>query len=99
MKYLLVYGLGIILFLGIWILVIILYCKVSLLCLIINMKNMFVMVLVIIFLVIILLVVLEEIEVKLGLSKWIINLVLLLGMLLNSNGLVMYMVFIVMIIV
>lgn len=98
MKYLLVYGLGIILFLGIWILVIILYCKVSLLCLIINMKNMFVMVLVIIFLVIILLVVLEEIEIKLGLSKWIINLVLLLGMLLNSNGLVMYMVFIVMII-
>ena len=37
-KYLLVYGLGTILFLGIWILVITLYCKVSPLRLITNMK-------------------------------------------------------------
>ncbi|EMW5460455.1 dicarboxylate/amino acid:cation symporter [Enterococcus faecalis] len=95
-KYLLVYGLGTILFLGIWILVITLYCKVSPLRLITNMKNMSVMVLATTSSAITLPVALEETETKLGLSKRITNLVLPLGMSLNSNGSAMHMAFTVM---
>ncbi|MBO6319014.1 dicarboxylate/amino acid:cation symporter [Enterococcus faecalis] len=95
-KYLLVYGLGTILFLGIWILVITLYCKVSPLRLITNMKNMSVMALATTSSVITLPVALEETETKLGLSKRITNLVLPLGMSLNSNGSAMHMAFTVM---
>lgn len=95
-KYLLVYGLGTILFLGIWILVITLYCKVSPLRLITNMKNMFVMALATTSSAITLPVALEETEAKLGLSKRITNLVLPLGMSLNSNGSAMHMAFTVM---
>ena len=94
-KYLLVYGLGTILFLGIWILVITLYCKVSPLRLITNMKNMSVMALATTS-AITLPVALEETEAKLGLSKRITNLVLPLGMSLNSNGSAMHMAFTVM---
>lgn len=92
-KYLLVYGLGTILFLGIWILVITLYCKVSPLRLITNMKNMSVMALATTSSAITLPVALEETEIKLGLSKRITNLVLPLGMSLNSNGSAMHMAF------
>ncbi len=95
-KYLLVYGLGTILFLGIWILVITLYCKVSPLRLITNMKNMSVMALATTSSAITLPVALEETETKLGLSKRITNLVLPLGMALNSNGSAMHMAFTVM---
>lgn len=95
-KYLLVYGLGTILFLGIWILVITLYCKVSPLRLITNMKNMSVMALATTSSAITLPVALEETEIKLGLSKRITNLVLPLGMSLNSNGSAMHMAFTVM---
>lgn len=95
-KYLLVYGLGTILFLGIWILVITLYCKVSPLRLITNMKNMSVMALATTSSTITLPVALEETETKLGLSKRITNLVLPLGMSLNSNGSAMHMAFTVM---
>ena len=95
-KYLLVYGLGTILFLGIWILVITLYCKVSPLRLITKMKNMSVMALATTSSAITLPVALEETETKLGLSKRITNLVLLLGMSLNSNGSAMHMAFTVM---
>ena len=95
-KYLLVYGLGTILFLGIWILVITLYCKVSPLRLITNMKNMYVMALDTTSSAITLPVALEETETKLGLSKRITNLVLPLGMSLNSNGSAMHMAFTVM---
>ena len=95
-KYLLVYGLGTILFLGIWILVITLYCKVSQLRLITNMKNMSVMALATTSSAITLPVALEETETKLGLSKRITNLVLPLGMSLNSNGSAMHMAFTVM---
>ncbi len=98
-KYLLVYGLGTILFLGIWILVITLYCKVSPLRLITNMKNMSVMALATTSSAITLPVALEETETKLGLSKRITNLVLPLGMSLNSNGSAMHMAFTVMTIV
>ena len=93
-KYLLVYGLGTILFLGIWILFITLYCKVSPLRLITNMKNMSVMALATTSSAITLPVALEE--TKLGLSKRITNLVLPLGMSLNSNGSAMHMAFTVM---
>ncbi len=96
MKYLLVYGLGTILFLGIWILVITLYCKVSPLRLITNMKNMSVMALATTSSAITLPLALEETETKLGLSKRITNLVLPLGMSLNSNGSAMHMAFTVM---
>ena len=95
-KYLLVYGLGTILFLGIWILVITLYCKVSPLRLITNMKNMSVMALATTSSAITLPVALEETETKLGLSKRITNLVLPLGMSLNSNGSALHMAFTVM---
>ncbi|MGM0126735.1 dicarboxylate/amino acid:cation symporter [Enterococcus sp. AZ151] len=95
-KYLLVYGLGTILFLGIWILVITLYCKVSPLRLITNMKNMSVMALATTSSAITLPVALEETETKLGLSKRITNLVLPLGMSLSSNGSAMHMAFTVM---
>ena len=95
-KYLLVYGLGTILFLGIWILVITLYCKVSPLRLITNMKNTSVMALATTSSAITLPVALEETEAKLGLSKRITNLVLPLGMSLNSNGSAMHMAFTVM---
>ncbi|HDT8176647.1 TPA: dicarboxylate/amino acid:cation symporter [Enterococcus faecalis] len=95
-KYLLVYGLGTILFLGIWILVITLYCKVSPLRLITNMKNMSVMALATTSSAITLPVALEETETKLGLSKRITNLVLPLGMSLNNNGSAMHMAFTVM---
>lgn len=95
-KYLLVYGLGTILFLGIWILVITLYCKVSPLRLITNMKNMSVMALATTSSAITLPVALEETETKLGLSKRITNLVLPLGMSLNSNGSAMHIAFTVM---
>ena len=95
-KYLLVYGLGTILFLGIWILVITLYCKVSPLRLITNMKNMSVMALATTSSAITLPVALEETETKLGLCKRITNLVLPLGMSLNSNGSAMHMAFTVM---
>ena len=95
-KYLLVYGLGTILFLGIWILVITLYCKVSPLRLITNMKHMSVMALATTSSAITLPVALEETEAKLGLSKRITNLVLPLGMSLNSNGSAMHMAFTVM---
>lgn len=95
-KYLLVYGLGTILFLGIWILVITLYCKVSPLRLITNMKNMSVMALATTSSAITLPVALEETETKLGLGKRITNLVLPLGMSLNSNGSAMHMAFTVM---
>lgn len=95
-KYLLVYGLGTILFLGIWILVITLYCKVSPLRLITNIKNMSVMALATTSSAITLPVALEETETKLGLSKRITNLVLPLGMSLNSNGSAMHMAFTVM---
>ncbi len=95
-KYLLVYGLGTILFLGIWILVITLYCKVSPLRLITNMKNMSVMALATTSSAITLPVALEETEAKLGLSKRITNLALPLGMSLNSNGSAMHMAFTVM---
>ncbi|MDN3113125.1 dicarboxylate/amino acid:cation symporter [Enterococcus faecalis] len=95
-KYLLVYGLGTILFLGIWILVITLYCKVSPLRLITNMKNMSVMALATTSSAITLPVALEETETKLGLSKRVTNLVLPLGMSLNSNGSAMHMAFTVM---
>ena len=95
-KYLLVYGLGTILFLGIWILVITLYCKVSPLRLITDMKNMSVMALATTSSAITLPVALEETETKLGLSKRITNLVLPLGMSLDSNGSAMHMAFTVM---
>mgnify|MGYP001290370983 FL=1 len=95
-KYLLVYGLGTILFLGIWILVFTLYCKVSPPRLITNMKNMSVMALATTSSAITLPVALEETETKLGLSKRITNLVLPLGMSLNSNGSAMHMAFTVM---
>ena len=95
-KYLLVYGLGTILFLGIWILVITLYCKESPLRLITNIKNMSVMALPTTSSANTLPVALEETETKLGLSKRITNLVLPLGMSLNSNGSAMHMAFTVM---
>jgi proton glutamate symport protein len=91
LKYLVVYGLATLLFLAIWIWLIALYCRVNPLRLILNMKKMSVMALATTSSAITLPVELEEAQNKLGLSKRITNLVLPLGMSLNSNGSAMHM--------
>lgn len=91
MKYLLVYGLSTFLFLGLWIIVIALYGKLNPWRLVLNMKNMSVMALATTSSAITLPIAMEESRHKLGLSNRITNLVLPLGMSLNSNGSAMHM--------
>ncbi len=91
LKYLLVYGLGTLLFLGVWITVITLYAQVNPIQLVKNMKNMSVIALATTSSAITLPVAMEETQHKLGLSERITNLVLPLGMSLNSNGSAMHM--------
>ncbi|PAB00158.1 dicarboxylate/amino acid:cation symporter [Enterococcus canintestini] len=91
MKYLLVYGISTVLFLGIWIMIISLYVKVNPWRLLLNMKNMSVMALATTSSAITLPIAMEESHQKLGLSNRITNLVLPLGMSLNSNGSAMHM--------
>ena len=90
-KYLVVYAGATLLFMVIWILVIVFYVRVSPIRLIKNMRNMTVMALATTSSAITLPVEMEEAENKLGLSKRITNLVLPLGMSLNSNGSAMHM--------
>lgn len=91
LKYLLVYGLSTLLFLGLWIVLISLYVKVNPWRLVLNMKNMSVMALATTSSAITLPIAMEEAHKKLGLSNRITNLVLPLGMSLNSNGSAMHM--------
>ncbi|GCF95270.1 sodium:dicarboxylate symporter [Enterococcus florum] len=91
MKYLLVYGLGTLLFLGLWVLVISLYCQVNPIRLVRNMKNMSIMALATTSSAITLPIAMEESREQLGLGDRITNLVLPLGMSLNSNGSAMHM--------
>ena len=90
-KYLIVYAGATLLFMAIWILIITLYVRVNPIRLIKNMRNMTVMALATTSSAITLPVEMEEAENKLGLSKRITNLVLPLGMSLNSNGSAMHM--------
>lgn len=90
-KYLLVYGISTVLFLGIWIMIISLYVKVNPWRLLLNMKNMSVMALATTSSAITLPIAMEESHQKLGLSNRITNLVLPLGISLNSNGSAMHM--------
>lgn len=90
-KYLGVYGLGTLLFLLLWILVISLYCQVNPVDLVKNMKNMSIMALATTSSAITLPIAMEESREKLGLGDRITNLVLPLGMSLNSNGSAMHM--------
>jgi Na+/H+-dicarboxylate symporters len=90
-KYLIVYAGATLLFMAIWILIITLYVRVNPIRLIKNMRNMTVMALATTSSAITLPVEMEEAETKLGLSKRITNLVLPLGMSLNSNGSAMHM--------
>ncbi|MGL4695876.1 dicarboxylate/amino acid:cation symporter [Enterococcus larvae] len=91
LKYLLVYGIGTVLLLGIWIGFISVYCRVSPMRLIQNMKSMSIMALATTSSAITLPIAMEESRNKLGLSDRITNLVLPLGMSLNSNGSAMHM--------
>lgn len=90
-KYLLVYATASLLFMGLWILMITIYCKVNPIQLVKNMKNMTVMALATTSSAITLPIAMEEAHEKLGLSDRITNLVLPLGMSLNSNGSAMHM--------
>ncbi|EOB2765048.1 dicarboxylate/amino acid:cation symporter [Enterococcus hirae] len=91
LKYLLVYSVGTILFLGFWLLIITLFCHLNPLRVIRNMKNMSLVALATTSSAITLPVELEEAQYKLGLSKRITHLVLPLGMSLNSNGSALHM--------
>lgn len=91
LKYLLVYSVGTILFLGFWLLIITLFCHLNPLRVIRNMKNMSLVALATTSSAINLPVELEEAQYKLGLSKRITHLVLPLGMSLNSNGSALHM--------
>lgn len=91
LKYLLVYGLASLLFMGLWILILTVYCKINPIRLIQNMKSMTVMALATTSSAITLPIAMEESTQKLGLSERITNLVLPLGMSLNSNGSAMHM--------
>lgn len=90
-KYLLVYAGASVLFMGLWILVLMVYCKFNPLQLISNMKSMTIMALATTSSAITLPIAMEEAQEKLGLSERITNLVLPLGMSLNSNGSAMHM--------
>lgn len=90
-KYLLVYATASLLFMGLWILIITIYCKVNPIQLVRNMKSMTVMALATTSSAITLPIAMEEAHEKLGLSDRITNLVLPLGMSLNSNGSAMHM--------
>jgi Na+/H+-dicarboxylate symporter len=91
LSYLGVYGLATLLFLGLWITFITLYVGVNPLRLIKNMKNMTIMALATTSSAITLPTAMEETQNKLGVSDRITNLVLPLGMSLNSNGSAMHM--------
>ena len=90
-SYLLVYGLATVTFLGLWLVLLTVYCRINPLRLIKNMKNMSVMALATTSSAITLPIAMQESQNKLGLSSRITNLVLPLGMSLNSNGSAMHM--------
>lgn len=90
-KYLFIYGLSTFLFLALWIAFLSIYCKFSPLKLIKNMRHMSIMALATTSSAITLPIEMEEAHTKIGLSKRITNLVLPLGMSLNSNGSAMHM--------
>lgn len=91
LSYLGVYALATVLFLGLWIMLISIYVQVNPIQLIKNMKNMSVMALATTSSAITLPTAMEETQTKLGVSQRITNLVLPLGMSLNSNGSAMHM--------
>lgn len=90
-KYLLVYGLGTILFLLFWLSILAVYCRLNPISILRNMKHMSIVALATTSSAITLPVAMEETQEKLGISKIITNLVLPLGMSLNSNGSAMHM--------
>lgn len=91
LKYLLVYGVGTLTFIALWAVVISLYCKVSPFKLLSNTREMSVMALATTSSAVTLPTAINESETKIGLSEKVANLVLSLGMSLNSNGSAMHM--------
>lgn len=91
MKYLLVYGLATVSFILLWVLVICTYCRVSPIQLFKNTKEMSIMALATTSSAVTLPTAMEESQNKIGLSERVTNLVLTLGMSLNSNGSAMHM--------
>ncbi|MCI1903298.1 MAG: dicarboxylate/amino acid:cation symporter [Enterococcaceae bacterium] len=90
-KYLAVYGTATFLFMAIWLIVLMIYGKLNPLRMIRNMKDMSVMALATTSSAVTLPIEMEEAKHKLGLSPRVANLVLPLGMSLNSNGAAMHM--------
>ncbi|MHC5269509.1 dicarboxylate/amino acid:cation symporter [Enterococcus sp. LJL98] len=91
LKYLVIYGIATLLFIGLWLLVLAIYCQLNPLQIVKNMRSMTVMALATTSSAITLPIAMEESIEKLGLSERITNLVLPLGMSLNSNGSAMHM--------
>ncbi|MDH6363526.1 proton glutamate symport protein [Enterococcus sp. PF1-24] len=91
LKYLLVYAVATFSFIALWALVISIYCRVSLLQLIRNTREMSIMALATTSSAVTLPTALAESRNKIGLSERVANLVLTLGMSLNSNGSAMHM--------
>lgn len=91
LKYLLVYGVATLLFRILWVLVLMVSCRINPIRLIRNMKDMLIMSLATTSSAITLPVAMEESQEKIGISSNVTNLVLPLGMSLNSNGSAMHM--------
>lgn len=91
LKYLLVYGVATLLFMILWVLVLMVSCRINPIRLIRNMKDMLIMSLATTSSAITLPVAMEESQEKIGISSNVTNLVLPLGMSLNSNGSAMHM--------
>lgn len=90
-KYLAVYGTATVLFMVLWLIVLMIYGKLNPLRMVQNMKDMSVMALATTSSAVTLPIEMEEAKHKLGLSPRVANLVLPLGMSLNSNGAAMHM--------
>lgn len=90
-KYLAVYGTATVLFMALWLIVLMIYGKLNPLRMVQNMKDMSVMALATTSSAVTLPIEMEEAKHKLGLSPRVANLVLPLGMSLNSNGAAMHM--------
>ncbi|MBS4770692.1 dicarboxylate/amino acid:cation symporter [Carnobacteriaceae bacterium zg-ZUI240] len=90
-KYLLVFGVATVTFLGAWVLVVSLYCKKSIKSIVLGMKTMSIVALATTSSAVTLPIAMEDTYNKLGVRKRVVDLVLPMGVSLNSNGSAMHM--------
>lgn len=90
-KYLVIFAMATIIFLYLWIVVVSVYCKRSIKSIIVGLKSISVMALATTSSAVTLPIALEDTEKKLGVNSRIVNLVLPMGVSLNSNGSAMHM--------